>query len=419
MSSGDLSAMPQWKVWILTLVVCCGPAFSVFSQSTPNWQRYNQASVGIDLQGSSSLSFSPRKNLWVTHVGQNVISQLDGYEARSFNAPVDGDFRVYESETGQLWALHPRGLQTFNGKTWDTHVIGKIHQEMQSMVVRVVREIPLLPAGQNNVLVLLSDQLIKYDSVQDQSMTLFDKNSSDLGDFIDLIPASDNGIWITAETGIIRVPTQVRKIDSSGENRRYQVPAFLNVHQLRDPFEFEGGLAMMGSEIEGSKRVLVRFKNGEWEKTELPNKNLRRCWITPDGRYWGLAVNALYQWTELHPEPVKIAIDPDSHSDVAMDPSGPFFVSGPSGVWRYAPAVWRRPVELAGDPYPVISFAETSTNGLWFVDEQHLVQVHSGKWNFHPINDSPGQSSRRSPDLGALPSGNIVLVWSEIGRAHV
>ncbi len=405
--------MPQWKVWFTTIAVCCGHAFLVSGQSTPNWQRYNQATVGIDLQASASLSFSPRTNLWVTHVGQGAITRLDGYGPQPFNAPMDGDFRVYESETRQLWALHPLGLQSSDGTTWSRYVIGKVRREMQSVAVRLVRQIPLLPAEHNNVLVLLSDQLFKYDAIQDQSITLLERDGLNLGNFIDLIPAAGGGIWITAEAGIVRVPTPLRKINSQSPSLPYSVPAGLNVQQLRDPFEYRGGLAMLGIEMETSKKFLVRFVDGEWTKTELPNKNFRRCWITPDGRYWGLTVKELYQWTELHPEPVRMEFEPDQYSDVAMDPMGAFFISGPGGVWRYASAAWRPPVELAGDSHRVEAFAETSTNGLWFVDGNRLVQVNDGEWTYHEIGGWSGEAGQQITGLGALPSSDIVLVSAD------
>jgi len=348
-------------------------------------------------------------------MGQGVISKLNGYDAHPYNAPDDGYFRVYESGTGQLWALHPLGLQSSYGTSWNRHVIGKIRREMQSVAVRAVRQIPLLPAEQNNVLVLLSDELFKYDAIQDQSITLLKKSEPNVGSFIDLIAASDGGIWITAETGIIRIPVALRKINSRATNISYSIPVSFNVQQLRDPFEYEGGLAMIGIESESSKKVLMRFVKGRWTMTvlpELPNKNLRRCWITPDGRYWGLTRKELYQWTEMLPEPVRVDIEPDGFSDVAMDPSGAFFISGPSGVWRYAPAAWRPPGDFVGGSIPVASFAETSS-GLWFIDGTRLIQMHEGKSNVHELQDWFVVEGQANPQLGALPSGNLALIGAD------
>lgn len=417
MSSGELSGMPLRKAWSLVWIVSLGLVFSSFSQSIPNWQAYNETTHGLDLQSSASLSFSAYKqNLWVTHIDRDTITKIDGYEAQAYPAPDRGDeidFRVYESDSGQLWALHPDGVQSWEGTDWKRHVIGKVQQELKSMVLRRVRQIPLLPAEQNNVLILLSDQLSKYDSRHGESVVLLDAKTIGLGNFIDLIPASDGGIWITAEFGVVRIFDEFKRTDSFATSSVYRLPDDLGVKRLQSPFELDDGLAMMGDGVDGS-RYLVQFGEDQWTVMELPNTKINRCWRTPDGRYWGLAVRGLYQWTDLSPEPVLMPFfEPDPFTDVAIVQSGAFFISVPNGVWRYSPSAWRRPVPVLGDRTPVSSITNTGDDGLWFVSEGRLVHVLDDQWESF-MDDRLIELGAESPlQIVDAGEGDLILVGGD------
>ncbi|MFM1945115.1 MAG: hypothetical protein RI897_4097, partial [Verrucomicrobiota bacterium] len=118
---------------------------------------------GLSEGAAVSLSLSPAGTLWVQHVEPLGVTGLDGWSARRVSSGARGRSTVYESRTGQLWALDRNGLYELRRDEWLRHSFE---------VLRDVREggegggwtgTPMVPVERNNVLVLLPDALVKLD----------------------------------------------------------------------------------------------------------------------------------------------------------------------------------------------------------------------------------------------------------------
>src|SRR5262249_22635602 len=120
------------------------PGANLLAQRTGNWRIYRSAD-GLRDSLTTALTVSPRGRIVAKHGEADQLSILDGYEVTNVPSPGGGNYRVYENRTGQLWAIHPEGVQELRDGGWMLFPIKEIQAEYQSNLLRKVRQIPLLP----------------------------------------------------------------------------------------------------------------------------------------------------------------------------------------------------------------------------------------------------------------------------------
>jgi len=130
--------------------------------------------------------------------------RIGGYAISVIPAPVEGNSRVYGSPGGQLWTVSRQGLQEFMGGGWVSHPVPEIATEFRTGMPRILDPVPLYPVRQGQVLLLLPDRLLEFNSESaDQPRTQLVRRASDsgLGRFSSMAPARDGGAWITGARG--------------------------------------------------------------------------------------------------------------------------------------------------------------------------------------------------------------------------
>src|SRR5438445_26939 len=119
-----------------------------------------------------AVTVSPRGNVWVRQGGDGPASWLDGFQVRTIPFSGTGNFPVYESRSGQIWALFAGGVMEFRRDQWVQYPVAEISAEIQSSALRYVHPFPLLPAERDHVLALLPDRLLEYDASQGRTIVL-------------------------------------------------------------------------------------------------------------------------------------------------------------------------------------------------------------------------------------------------------
>ena len=174
---------------------------------------------------------------------------IDGYTRREVAMPAESAFfRVYQSRSSQLWAPTRDGLQLFHGDQWSFHPITEIRNEFTNNPIRPLRQISLLPAEINHILILLSDRLLDYAADTRQVRVLREAKDTRLGEFSDIQEGADESIWISGTFGFAHVQGPARRITPQTLWGEFILPNTNVVHSLQRPFEFPANRATAGGD---------------------------------------------------------------------------------------------------------------------------------------------------------------------------
>jgi hypothetical protein len=145
---------------LLLATTSAGLAQDVSAPPTNHWRAFTRAD-GLPENACISVTIGARGKVFVRHARTNTITVLDGYETTNVPTPGTNHSRVYESPSGQLWAVSPEGLQEFRDREWVLHRVPEIAERFRSGVTDMI---PLYPFRQSHVLFLLGDRLMLLDA---------------------------------------------------------------------------------------------------------------------------------------------------------------------------------------------------------------------------------------------------------------
>src|SRR5688500_10808628 len=166
---------------------------------------------------------------------------LDGYTRRELPLLVETSHRVYQSRSAQLWSVTKDGLQLYHADQWTLHSIPEIRNELANNPIRQLRQITLLPAEVNHVLILLSDRLLDYDAGTRQTRVLKEARSTRLGDFSEIQEGADESIWVSGTYGVAHIQGPARRITPQTLWGEFILPNTNTLNTLQRPFEFPPG----------------------------------------------------------------------------------------------------------------------------------------------------------------------------------
>lgn len=369
------------------LVLLAGGA-SAQTPSSADWRVY-KAADGLTESITTAMTVTPRGNLWVKHGEVDAVSFLDGYGIRHIPAPGERDYRIYESRAGRIWSVYTHGLMEFANDEWIRHPIADVHLEGESSLARSIRQIPLLPAEQDRVLLLLPDRLAEYRAIAREWRVLRWARETSLGRFIDMVPAYDGGVWITGAAGLAKLPGPLRQLRAQTPWVEHPLPAAMRTRDVQRPFEDDaGGITALAESNALNRRVLVHFDGTNWISRAFQNGSLRFAWrdVEP-GRFWGVTINALVRLGPGAEAVERVAITPNQYYDVAVQPRGVFWLATLDGLMRYAPSAWRTPAGAAAFDSVVYAGIEDSQGRLWFATGAGLLVAQDGQWRQHAWPD--------------------------------
>jgi len=365
---------------VTAILFCCGlfAAASVgLAQKLPNWRVY-KASDGLQESFSISFSTSQRSNIWVHHSNPSTLSWLDGYEIKKVSLPGLSDLHVYENRAGQIWAVHPDGLQAYQNGSWNYYPIKEIRAELQTP--RANRSIPLLPLRQGHVLFLLPERLMEFSNDGNGQTNLLQMvNHTRLEKFSSMIPARDGGIWIGGKKGLAKIPVRSGIRDAPWQE--FILEDQLEIETLQQLFEDDqGGITAVAESISSHKKVIVHFDGQQWLVLPTRAEEIRQAWRGLDQTFWFTTGNALFRleydgskWIEVE------ELLAGQYFDAATEPNGAFWVATSEGVFRYAPLTWRIPPG-ENSRVPVYALTEDRDGRIWIAHGNGLSRFQNEQW---------------------------------------
>jgi signal transduction histidine kinase len=414
LSTGGLNLIKQmWPArWfpILLGALCVMPAAS-WAQKASNWRAF-KAADGLAESFTTSVTVSPRGNVWVRHFDVDTINWLDGYEVKSIPSPGVGNYRVYEGRAGQLWAVYPEGLQEYRDGTWIRYPIKEIRAEYQTNALRQTWPISLAPMKQGHVLFLLTDRLMEFDNeVQPQTTVIRHVNQTRLGRFLDLIAAQEGGVWISGMKGLGRLPGMGRVLNPETEWQEFILEAQLQVEDLKSPVEDDqGGITTVAESLATHNKALVYFDGRQWTVREARGEKIRHAWRDTDNRFRFTTINSLFHFEADGSQIIEDEeISAGSYFDVATEPNGIFWLATSEGLFRYAPLAWRTPSAVSHLNSFVHSIREDRAGRLWFVSATSLNALKDDHWKSHRFPDNLEINFQATDALFSLPDGIIVM----------
>ncbi len=365
---------------------------------SPHWRSFKKED-GLADNSCVSVTIGAAGNLLIQHGKSSAISVLDGYEVTVVPGPDTGRNRVYESPGGQLWTTAPEGLKEFRDGEWVLHFVSEVAVRLREGFTNPV---PLLPVRQGRVLALLPDRLLQF-AAEDldfmQVELVLHTNRTRLGAFREMAAARDGGLLIAGEHGIARLAGPLRNLKTNLEPREFiplNHPEWQNFSALH---EEESGAVTALAETAAGEMVLARLENEQWSARPLKLDKLRFAW-RGQGRTWAVTTDSLYELRDGEVEPTLVdEIAVRRIFDVAVEPTGAFFLATSEGMFRYAPLLWENLAANAlvqretNSPLPALpeeiarradwkAFLAAKNGDWWLGAAREIAWRHQNTWKF-------------------------------------
>jgi signal transduction histidine kinase len=398
--------------WLWLAVLWFLVPAGISAERPSNWRIF-RAGDGLRDSHATAVTLSPRGNVWVKHGDVDEISVLDGYGVSTFPSPGTNSYRVYESQSRQLWSLYDEGVMLYDGKKWIAHPIPEIRAEIQDDPLRRVRQIPLVPGSRFNVYFLLSRRLMQFNSSTETVTLIKHVDSTGLGRFNEMVEARDGGLWITGTRGLGKLDGPIRNLSGDKAWHEDLISERLQVENLQRPFESDAGrLVMAASDTQvADRRVVLQFDGAQWSKRYAATENVRQAWPGWDRTLWAYnTFNTLLRFED-SPEapPTRERISVEKYKDVAFEANGDFWLATTEGLIRYAPFAWRTPREMEGVNSLVHAMLEDAVGNLWFASTEGLVALRGNKSTLIRWPEGFEADFQTTDQLFQLPDGRIAI----------
>lgn len=398
-------SIQTWRTGLALLLLIGG--IRLHAQRAAHWKVYR-------LEGSyaATLTISPRGNVLVKNGDSHTITWFDGYSRGTINSPDDANFRVYESRTGQLWALYQEGVMLYSRNAWTRYPIAEVGAELRTTAIAALRQRPLIPTELNRVLILLSDRLIDFDADNRRATVLKRSAETSLGKFHEMQEGIE-GVWISGDNGVAKIPGSPRKFTPNTPWNEFAVPQGEGTGVLQRPFEdSSGALTVLSLNPEKStERFLLQLTKDSWKTQKLEGERLREAWPAWDGSVWTFSRNALFRIVP--EEPARLLKEPGSgiYFDVATATNGVFWVASSEGFVRYAPYAWRTPTALEGVQGSIhaLSFGRRNPRLAWMAGTDGLFRFLDGKLEHFRWPDDFETVFQANDSLYEFRDGTVVI----------
>lgn len=328
----------------------------------------------------ASVSISPRGQVLARSGESPKITWLDGYTQGEVVSPEANPYRVYESRTGQWWALYSEGLLLYQRGEWRTFAIPEIRDELRRTPVHQLRQLSLVPADINRVLVLLPEQLLEFDAGTGKLSVIKQSTETSIGRYSEMAESADGGLWLSGRWGMAKVPGPLRRI-APGTEWEQHILNRADLGALQRPHENPpGSVTMVASSIDtGSRRAITEWREGTWSIIPIEAERPRQAWRAWDRFLWGYSYGSLFRVQPSDPPVILREPAMGAQFDVALGTNGVFWVASVGGLVRYAPHLWRPLPELEGSTAPTHALIESSRDHrLWMASSEGLTAWQNG-----------------------------------------
>jgi signal transduction histidine kinase/CheY-like chemotaxis protein/ligand-binding sensor domain-containing protein len=324
----------------------------------------------------NGMTLDPDGNLWSVH-GTAGVTRMDGYT-------VDRDYgklsraRALAWLPNGLWAADIQSLHRLLGRNWQSVPI----PEMERIPTEDVQELPVR-TWRGELLMVFPHSLALYDSVRLRYSTLLDASEAEVGAFTDVLPESDNALWVAGRKGVSRcsrVPPGGLICVAISAN----LPGLVEFHDLaRD--RAGGVIVSANSPAAGVERVL-RFAGGTWHTVWSGGRQHARACPGPPGTLWIYHGNSLSRLRDGQTEPAsgRNAV-PGVIQRVQSAPGGVLLVGSNQGLTRYAPALWQMPGALVAANGAAVAGIQDDSGRMWLAFQDRLVVVEDKRTATYPF----------------------------------
>jgi signal transduction histidine kinase len=376
-----------------------------------NW-RFFTATDGLGESWASFVTVSSSDKVWVSHGSIGLLSHIrgwpgsDGQTIHTMISPGD-DLKVYESNSGQLWSLYSNGIQQFKDGQWIRYQIDAITNRYPAdIIVRTL--IPFLPGEEDQCYYLMDEGLYLFNAETQRTELILGSGETKLGEFIDMNASRDGGIWITGEKGAAKLSFESGTL--APQCREYLVEG-LGLSRLEKPTEGENGELLAIARNQWNEKKLLHFDGVKWSVVTGYQGTPEQAWFGLEDSYWVVKRGNTLSLLENGREEVqeRIGILAGDFFDVATEENGVFWISTSHGVARYAPSVWRTPVEIKDVKDRIHAIHEDSKGRIWFAAVYNLLLYQSGHWKKYPLPEGLQTQAYFTRSICSLPDGRIAI----------
>ena len=369
---------------------------------------------GLAESACMSVTVTPQGQVLVRHGGLAGVSELGGYSISILPSPGEGNSRIYGSPAGQLWTVSRLGLQEFQEGGWVVHPVPEIAAEFRTGLPRVLDPVPLFPVKQGQVLFLLPERLLEFDSAGAErpgTHLLRLIGQTRLEKFHSMAPARDGGVWITGAGGLAKVPGPLRNLKAEIQWQEFLPPAKLEIRNLQEPHEGDnGGVTVAAESATSHQKVLAHFDGTNWTTEAAGTEKIRQAWRDVEKTYWASTIDSIQVWTAGRRETIENEdISARQFFDVAVEPGGVFWIATSDGLLRFAPLTWRTPASVQ-EVGSLISCLTADEGGrIWFVSSNALHSLKEEQQQEYPLPARLGTDGQAVRAVFPLNNGMLVL----------
>jgi signal transduction histidine kinase/CheY-like chemotaxis protein/ligand-binding sensor domain-containing protein len=398
--SGDFKLKRRVTVRVGALLVLSATAAA--AQINPAW-RFWDGQDGLPATYTQSLGVDSHGLLWAIHGGAPPrISINDGYTVRTIASP-GGRWTRVVAAPGHVWAVTPEGLYHLEGESWKLQRIPEFVPPAEGSVcsdqIAVAR-----PAGR--ILLLMRDRLLAYSAGTRETVELGKAAGFPIGQFINVTPALDGGVWVSAEWGVAKV------VESSGGKISWQAyrSSIPGIHTFSAPDESsQSGLTLTGVGKPASRRAVVRFDGSSWQVLHTSESNALRGWFDSFHSFWIQQDNLLAVRSGAKDIPVeRTAALSGSYNDLVHESAPVFWVATSQGIARHSRPLWNSPAADGPDEI-VNAIVEDRSGRIWFTGDDALVCLDGGIWRHYRTPGDIKVQTLRTGALMAARSGRIIF----------
>ena len=381
-----------------------------------NWRKFKIAD-GLPDAVCTSVTVSPHGQVLVTHLNAPGITRLTGYSIEQIPAPETSQprKRVYESPGGQLWMVSTNGLLERRSGAWLLYTnVPEVTLLVRTNLARSFDPVPLFPVRQGYVLLLFPDHLAALecdDPSHSRLRIVHDAATGQMGRYSSMTPARDGGLWIAGTAGLAKTPGLIRNLRPQSDWREYTPPAGLQLQNFQEPHEDRNGdLTMVAESGPNHQRMVVHFDGWEWTPEAAGAERVRFGWRGVDGTAWAVTTNLLLQRDEATSEFVENEeVSARMYYDLAIEPSGVFWLATSDGLFRYSPLAWRSPRPLRKITATISCLTGDNEGRLWFVTGSILHCFRDERHEEFPLPARPGRRPGIARTVFPLKNGALLL----------
>ena len=384
---------------------------AIIGQSAFNWRPFTTAN-GLTNSAISSVTIGPKNTVWLKHEEFSAFTRYDGYQFDTYPFPFPGfaPSRVFEGRSGQLWAVDKEAVLEYSAGRWLRYPLPQISREFSESLRRATQPISMIPLRINKVLILLSDQLIRFDSRENKITVIKGSNDLGIGRFNNLIERSDQSLLLTGEYGIASTSVPARNLSVATAWTELHPSAETALKEFQRPTENSDGSVSIVASGDNQKRYIVTLENEEWSTQNVEKSKIRFAWKQENTGFWGQSYNSVYRINKQQSQPVgQDEVSTGLLLDVAVESSEVFFIASSEGLFRHAPSCWQRPYEVNDIDSSIHRVLEDRNKRLWFLNSEALLMKNEDHWHRYPWPEEGELLFRPSDSIHQLDESTLLI----------